>query len=283
MLIRRQDVSVLLLYGLGYSRIRNGFLRLRRQPVARFVTFHDVAPETAGRFRAHLLFLKRNTNVISLDDFYAGRLSLEKMNVVITFDDGYKSWVVEAVPVLRELELPAVFFVSSGFVGLSEKDEAEFIRSKLFAKPDVGCNITGGLSIEDLKSMVREGYTIGGHTVSHCNLSEHRDSAPLRYEITEDKRKLEEITGKAVDYFAYPSGICHNPQINLADVLKASGYRGAVTTVSGFNHVGTNPYYLHRELTDASMPERVFRARALGNYDAVRCLKQGMRKLVHPR
>ena len=62
--------------------------------------------------------------------------------------------------------------------------------------------------------------------------------------------------------------------INLAEVLMEVGYRGAVTTISGFNTVGTNPYLLHREITDASMPGWVFRARVYGNYDAVRFLKQ---------
>jgi peptidoglycan/xylan/chitin deacetylase (PgdA/CDA1 family) len=59
---------------------------------------------------------------VSLDDFFSGRLSAEKINVVITFDDGYKSWVTNVLPALKELELPATFFVSSGFVGLTKED-----------------------------------------------------------------------------------------------------------------------------------------------------------------
>ena len=74
MLIRRQDLSVLLLYCLGYSRIRNLILRLQRKPVARFVMFHDLPPEALGRFEANLHFLKRSTNVVSRDDFLSGRL-----------------------------------------------------------------------------------------------------------------------------------------------------------------------------------------------------------------
>lgn len=273
MSIRRQDLGVLLFYYLGYSRARNLLLRLEHKPVARFVTFHDLPQEAVGRFKANLLFLKRRTHVVSLDDFFAGRLSFEKMNVVITFDDGYKNWVAEAVPVLRELELPATFFVSSGFVGLSKDDEDGFIRSKLFAKPDADCKITGGLSIADLKRIVQAGFTVGGHTLNHCNLSACRDLSQLRYEITEDKTRLEKITGCIVEYFAYPSGTYRNPNLDLTDVLREAGYRGAVTTVSGFNCAETNPYLLHRELTDASMPGPVFRARVYGNYDAVRMLK----------
>jgi peptidoglycan/xylan/chitin deacetylase (PgdA/CDA1 family) len=279
MLMRRQDIGVLLLHCLGYSRARNLLLRIRRKPVARFVTFHDILPEALEGFNAKVRYLKRRTNVVSLSDFFEGRLSADRINVVITFDDGYKSWVRAAVPVLRELELPATFFVSSGFVGLSEGEHADFTRSKLFALPDAGCRTTGGLSIEDVMKIVEGGFTIGGHTVNHCRLSDCIDRSRLRYEITEDKARLEEITGRPINYFAYPSGEHRHPELNLSEELRDAGYKGAVTTMPGFNSAETDRYLLHRDLTDAPMPAAVFRARVFGNYDAVRILKQGAMKL----
>jgi peptidoglycan/xylan/chitin deacetylase (PgdA/CDA1 family) len=282
MLIRRQDLSVLLLYFLGYSKIRNWLLRLRHKPVAVFVYFHDLPPETIACFRANLHFLKRRTNVVSLDDFFSGRLCSEQINVVITFDDGYKSWVTDAVPILKELGLPATFFVSSGFIGLSKWDESEFMRSKLFLKLTPR-SITGGLNVEDVRKFVEEGFTVGGHTLNHCNLAELRDSVQLRYEIAEDKKRLEKIIGRKIEYFAYPFGAYQNPKINLAEVLRESGYRGAVTTASGFNSVSTSPYLLHREITYASMPGWVFRSRVCGNYHAVRFLKQKISMILQRR
>jgi len=278
MLIRRQDFSVLLLYYLGYSKIINFILRLLHKPIARFVLFHDIPPETIECFMANLRFLKRSTNVVSLDDFFSGNLSQKKINVVITFDDGYKSWITDVVPLLKELELPATFFVSSGFVGLSKESEADFLQSKLLI-PD-SSKAMGGLTFEDLRNIAEEGFTIGGHTLNHCNLAELRNSNQLRYEIAEDKIKLEELIGKKIQFFAYPFGALHNPEINLTDVLRDCGYIAAVTTVSGFNRVNTNPYLLHREITYASMPESVFKARVYGNYDAVRFLKQQVNKIL---
>ena len=70
MLIRRQDLSVLLFYYLGYSKIRNFILHLQHKPVARFVIFHDISPEALGCFKANLHFLKQSMNVVSLDDFF---------------------------------------------------------------------------------------------------------------------------------------------------------------------------------------------------------------------
>jgi peptidoglycan/xylan/chitin deacetylase (PgdA/CDA1 family) len=273
MLICRQDISVLLFYYLGYSRIRNLVFRLQHKPVARFVTFHGIPSEAIGCFRANMQFLKRSTNVVSLDDFFSGRLSLKKVNIVITFDDGYKSWINNALPVLKELCLPATFFISSGFVGLAKEDEVEFMRSKLSLKASL-MRITDGLLEEDVRKIVENGFTVGGHTLNHINLSELRDSAQLRYELVKDKERLERITGSTIDYFAYPFGAYINPKIDLSEILKQAGYKGAVTTVSGFNSVRLSPYLLHRELAGASMPGPVFRARVYGNYDAVKFLKE---------
>jgi peptidoglycan/xylan/chitin deacetylase (PgdA/CDA1 family) len=271
--LRRQDLSVLLFHLLGYSKVRNHILRLQRVTASRFVTFHDLPPTFAGRFEANLCFLKEHANVVSLDDFFQGRLTTEKINVVITFDDGYKSWVSDAAPILIKLKLPATFFVASGFVGISNEEAIAFMRSKLRLLPEQSAT-TRGLTRDDLRRLADEGFTIGGHTLNHCNLADLHDSDRLTYEIAEDKRRLEAITGATIDYFAYPFGAYQHRGIDLTELVRISGYRGAVTTVSGFNTTRTNPYLLHRELTPASTLEWVFRARAFGNYDAVQLLKR---------
>jgi hypothetical protein len=68
-----------------------------------------------------------------------------------------------------------------------------------------------------------------------------------------------------------------NPDVDLAEILKDAGYHGAVTTVPGRNVWNASPYFLRRELTDASMPIGVFKARVYGNYDAVVFLKKFIR------
>jgi hypothetical protein len=97
----------------------------------------------------------------------------------------------------------------------------------------------------------------------------------------EDKKRLEEIAGSEIKYFAYPSGADYNPTVDLVSVLIESGYKGAVTTTPGFNSDKSNPFLLHREITGALMPELVFRARAYGNYDVV-CFLKGMLQKVFP-
>jgi peptidoglycan/xylan/chitin deacetylase (PgdA/CDA1 family) len=279
MLADRHDVGARVFRALGYSRIRQLGVRLRGRSAARFVCVHDVLPETAARFEANLRSLKRAANIVSLDDFFARRLPPARTNVVVTFDDGYKGWISHALPVLRTLSIPAVFFVSSGFIGLSPEDEAEFLRTKMFVK--LGPRRTsGGLSVDDVKTIAAEGHTVGGHTVNHCILTEISDRRRAELEISEDKARLEEILGEEVRYFAYPSGAHRHPSISLKDVVKAAGYKGALTTESGINMENTDPYVLHREIADADMPVRAFVARALGNDEAAQFVKRQLRGLT---
>jgi peptidoglycan/xylan/chitin deacetylase (PgdA/CDA1 family) len=248
-------------------------LRLNHVPLARIVIFHNILPEDLNCFEANLRFLKRKTNVVDLDAVLSGELCLERINTVITFDDGYKSWINSAVPMLKRMHLPATFFVSSGFIGLSKGEEEYFLRSRL----SVGRGTRGMsecLSCEELRMLSDEGFTIGGHTVNHRNLADLTDRGEVEYEIVEDKARLEALTGKKLKYFAYPSGKYENPIVDIIDVLRESGYSGAVTTIPGFNSTHTNAYLLNRELTRASMPDEVFKARVYGNYDGVRVVKE---------
>jgi peptidoglycan/xylan/chitin deacetylase (PgdA/CDA1 family) len=277
--IRKQDLCVLLLYCLGYSKIRNMILRLQRKPVARFIAFHDIPLSTVNNFEGKLLFLKENTNLVSLDDFFAGDLSTDKINVVITFDDGYKSWITNALPILASLNIPATFFVSSNLIELSKADQEKLTKLRQFSVSTTETQIKCGMDWADLRRLAEEGFTIGGHTLNHINLAELRDSAQITHEIVEDKIRLEKEIGRSVEYFAYPLGAYKNPVINLPVLLKESGYKGALTTIPGFNNVKSNRYLLHRELTGASIHEQVFKARVFGNYDAVQLLKQWIRPI----
>src|SRR5262245_48662496 len=63
-----------------------------------------------GVFEAHLRKLARSYEIVSLDTVLSGRLPNRAL--LITFDDGYRSFVDTALPVLRRLGLPSVLFVT---------------------------------------------------------------------------------------------------------------------------------------------------------------------------
>ena len=229
------------------------------------MAFHDIPLHLMANFRTKMEILKLLTNVISLDEFFTNKMSCRKLNVAITFDDGYRSWHDYVAPILKDLDLTATFFVSSGFVGQRKAGEEYFLRKRLKNNGKT----TGSLGAIKLKRLAEDGFTIGGHTRNHVNLNEINYINELRSEILTDKKELEKLTGKKVEFFAYPFGIHYNTNIDLKNVLQECGYKGAVTTVPGFNNSNTDMFLLHRDLVDASLSLPVFKARVLGNNDGV--------------
>ena len=70
-------------------------------------------------FRQQMQLLKRRFRPMSLGQVVAAIDAGERLPpdaVVVTFDDGYDDNYHQAFPVLRELEIPAAFFVSTGHI-----------------------------------------------------------------------------------------------------------------------------------------------------------------------
>jgi peptidoglycan/xylan/chitin deacetylase (PgdA/CDA1 family) len=75
---------------------------------------------TVEQFREHLVVLKDRFDFVTIDrlaDFarhgYAGRRPL----ALVTFDDGYADNYLLAFPVLKQMEVPAVFFLPTEYIG----------------------------------------------------------------------------------------------------------------------------------------------------------------------
>jgi peptidoglycan/xylan/chitin deacetylase (PgdA/CDA1 family) len=90
-----------------------------KQRVRRIVMYHGVgAALPAAAFREQLLHLRRHYQILSLDKLVelhcAGRPP--RGEVALTFDDGLRNNLTEAYPVLRELSIPATFFVCPGLI-----------------------------------------------------------------------------------------------------------------------------------------------------------------------
>lgn len=63
-------------------------------------------------FKKHLLFLKENCNVISVEDYFQKKFIPGKPNIAITFDDGYFNNYAFAKPLLDALKVPATFYIT---------------------------------------------------------------------------------------------------------------------------------------------------------------------------
>jgi peptidoglycan/xylan/chitin deacetylase (PgdA/CDA1 family) len=92
------------------------------RPGLRAVLYHHIADHASSMvdrlavttppdvFEAHVRRMARDYQVVSLDDVLSKELP--RRALLITFDDGYRSVAEVALPILRDLGLPSVFFVT---------------------------------------------------------------------------------------------------------------------------------------------------------------------------
>lgn len=73
---------------------------------------NSISTETEN-FEKHLKFYKENFEVVSMDEIHR---ETTKTKLVITFDDGYLGNYKYAYPLLKNYNLKALFFITTGFI-----------------------------------------------------------------------------------------------------------------------------------------------------------------------
>lgn len=107
------------------------------------------------------------------------------------------------------------------------------------------------LSDEDIK-IISQRHEIGAHTLTHPDLrSIAREERT--HEIQGSKQWLENLLGKDVVSFCYPSGFFDTESVEL---VKKAGFRGARTTLLGKIEPSTDPFLLPTTLQVYPMPFR---------------------------
>lgn len=120
------------LYGAGaLGAVMHIRRRLPLPPPLSVVTYHHVAEDipqykydpgvadaTPAQFRRQMELVAKYCTPIGIDDVVLALegAPLPRNPILITFDDGYKSCHDTALPILKSLGIPAVFFVATGFI-----------------------------------------------------------------------------------------------------------------------------------------------------------------------
>jgi peptidoglycan/xylan/chitin deacetylase (PgdA/CDA1 family) len=157
---------------------------------------------------------------------------LPERTVLITFDDGQRSVLEVALPVLERLGYPAILFMPTDFVGLTNTFDSE---------PDEPL-----CDWDDLRELVRRGIAVQSHGTSHRPFSE---LAPTEraLELKRSKAVLGAELGQEVELFAYPYGDDAGAPPELREAFVSMGYRAAFGYGGGpFSAPAPDPYRLER-------------------------------------
>ena len=124
-----------------------------KKPLVRVWCLHEVKDNQVWYFLEKLSWLKKNYNVLTPEQFSNSQFVTDKVNVLLTFDDGYESWFKNVLPVLTEEDVKAIFFINNEFLPQASK-------------------------------LTEAGHTLGGHSVSHARLTQLA-SDKLSFEISQ--------------------------------------------------------------------------------------------------
>jgi peptidoglycan/xylan/chitin deacetylase (PgdA/CDA1 family) len=186
--------------------------------------------------------------------------------VVITFDDGYQDFCIDAFPAMKRYGYTATVFLATSRI------------------QDVPARIEGVdyMTWREVCELHQEGIEFGSHTVSHPDL---RSLGPeeIDYEICFSKETIEDHLGAPVRTFAYPFAFPeddHSFVRFLEDVLKNSGFESAVSTVLGRASKNDKRFFLPRLPVNSWDDYTLFRAKLEGGYDWLHW-PQWLHKFVH--
>ncbi len=130
-------------------------------------------------------------------------------SVVLTFDDGYKN-ILRTEQFLEQLKIKPCIFV------IADTENYNFGELALNTKKDF-------LSIDDIKMLYRNGWSVGAHSLTHINFS-GISKAQIKEEVITAKEKLQADLGINIDYFAYPKG---NYTSDVLKYIRSAGYTAA--------------------------------------------------------
>ncbi len=222
-------------------RALNVGAKLHRISAVPAITYHSIdesgSPISFRKefFRSQLRWLSdrgyRTVTASEAAGLLSGASGCQQPTVALTFDDGFRSVLETALPLLAAHGFIATIFCNPQYIG----GKSEWARAPGIPAMEL-CNWP------QLKTLRQEGWEIGAHTLSHASLPALSDEKK-REEIGDGRRILEEALGGEVTTFAYPYGEFDDRSI---EIVREAGFSSAWTMRPCLNNPGADLLSLGR-------------------------------------
>ena len=228
--------------------------RTRRDGV-RIVHYHWVFDDEREQFRRQLVWLAREFEPVALSDaverLRAGRASGRE--VVVTFDDGFRTQATNAAPLLVEAGIQSCFFVITSLVSALPDEAKRICRERLHLPRPVE-----PMTWDDVNELLELGHEVGSHTRTHANLA-MLDEAALADELAGSRAELEQRLARPPRHVSAPYGERDRFSPAVSAAARAAGYESCATAQRGRNHGPDDVYALRRDHLVAGWPLRDLR------------------------
>ncbi len=198
------------------------------------LTFHNIKVSEFGWFKNLIENLNKDYLFIDPKNFSTSS-NVNKKQILLTFDDGFKNHKVIVENILNPLGIKALFFVPVNFIGLNEKEAKTFCKISFFPNSvfeDNSPHDWSAMNWDDIYFLIQHGHTIGGHTFSHPILSEMNPN-DVENEIVNSAKLLGEKINSPILFFAYPFGSTYAINNFSIGVVK-SYFKYAFVNIRGF-------------------------------------------------
>jgi len=197
----------------------------------------DISPE---EFEKQINAIKElGYNFIKWEDGRDGKIK-GKRNILITIDDANHSVLKIYETILKKNNIFPVIFVYPAVIG--KKDYA--------------------MKWNDLKKLLSDGITVGGHGYNHLYVNQKLfDSDPVAFkrEIYLCKKRLNENLSILPEVYAYPFGVFSNI---TKEHLQKAGFKWAFSLKYGYClsplYLNSDPYNLPRHMVTKSSWKNIY-------------------------
>lgn len=158
------------------------------------IYYHQVPREQRARFARQMDHLLRWAVPIGADE--TSQMKPGRRYVMVTADDGWLSFIENALPELERRRIPVTIFAIADYLG----ERLGQPRDRLATE-------------EELKGRAGELVRVGSHTSTHARLTALDEEAAWS-ELVDSRSALEDILDTSVSLFSFPFGAFDDALIN---------------------------------------------------------------------
>ena len=219
----------------------------RSQPPCVILLYHQVLEGERRRFAKQMDRLLQLGVPVSLEN--PDPTHKWGLQISVTFDDGIRNFIQNALPALVDRNIPTTIFFPTGYFGKypdwiygqDPQDESRWV-----------------MTVEEAVSLAPDLIGVGSHTVNHKKLN-RLTPEEIRTELGDSKTELEKALGRPVLSIAFPYGEYDD---RVVQASKQAGYLQAYAA----DPVWTDGYVAGRVDTSPLDWPLEFCLKALGGY-----------------